>query len=779
MAKILVVCGGAGRGLIGQRSALGFDAEVQIDVQQEIVPHTGDQRSFRIDLSSEVPLHRGLLQDLWKTAQAGNDDALKAQADVLHKGFQAQTSLVPGLMQRPAIGGAVVRYPGNEQKLRITAQRIKAAIAANPGPTVDVWIVSSTAGGTGAGIRRFVGRVFAEELATIGVSVKLRFLLYGAKSYSSIAPDRTARNTFMGVLQDAAFLAQPIEVRAGNPPECSFYYLEIQDTGDDKKRREELVVITARALWADALEKDLEAAAVNVNCHTALVKVGYWDGQLPAEQLYHEVLLQLRDKLTQLTKPRPEQFTRGYTCKAESESLAQAMESITPELMLRSQDWQFPKASSFLGIKKKDESAYVEECKQALSELLKRADQDIRQVGVSFEPQPDDPADAERAFLGRPLRLSSPDAGLGWPERIAAIRDAHRIDAWCNQLLPGLSAQQLALAQEASAIQHRRGAGSEARAKELAPKVKAFLDVTTRLSELQRLKDGATELLSTLQEPFVKVLDRVNEEETRVAKQAGVIHQEQLVLAAELSDRVVMNDARSWIELLHQAATSKDRNRFKDLVEKGATGLTAAGLQRVLETDSNDIDAMRQEMMNHVGRMRVGPVQIGGEVEQAMEQHSSRERTEGIWWQGKENLEAGAFQRYSYRLFPHLDFETGLKDPRKTGAIKFLPVPIAFLGGLRVLAVEMINLPPQNDLYATAAKLAEGVQAEMAKVLETGWEEDASGKLVAQAKGVTTNVLEVAEAGVGGEPIAGQVLDRLRAWPAQYTERLRKLFNVV
>ena len=42
MTKVLVVCGGAGLGLLGQRDSLGFAAEMQLDVRQELLPVEND-----------------------------------------------------------------------------------------------------------------------------------------------------------------------------------------------------------------------------------------------------------------------------------------------------------------------------------------------------------------------------------------------------------------------------------------------------------------------------------------------------------------------------------------------------------------------------------------------------------------------------------------------------------------------------------------------------------------------------------------------------------------
>ena len=55
--RFLIVCGGTGYKLLGQRSILGIDAEIQIDVSKENVSRdwkVKDARSLFIDLDQRV-----------------------------------------------------------------------------------------------------------------------------------------------------------------------------------------------------------------------------------------------------------------------------------------------------------------------------------------------------------------------------------------------------------------------------------------------------------------------------------------------------------------------------------------------------------------------------------------------------------------------------------------------------------------------------------------------------------------------------------------------------
>lgn len=766
MPKVLVVCGGAGRGLIGKREALGFDAELQVDIGEEIVGENQDPRSFRVNLSAEAGTLRELLHSDLRAATDGQDREFQRHAQVLYDGHPVQGVLVDGLKQRPAIGGAAVRQQANVDRLRATAVRIAREIGAQQGQRISVWIVSSTAGGTGAGIRRFVATVLAQQFARQNLPVSLCFLLYGARTYTSIEQEITSRNTFMGILQDLALLIQGVQVEVGPQPACYFYYLEIPDVGRDKAKREELVAVTARALWAKDLEIDLGAAVNNTDSHTALVRVGFWNGRLPENQLYYEVLLQLRDRLRQLIEPDAKQFTAGYTCQVESDSLEEAKRAISSELLKSLEDWKFPSPREYRigGIqgKEKKPEEYLKQCDEALSKLLERAGktEGMSQIQVVFSPRPQaDGAQGQQVAdqsLARPLHIPRVDKAPDWAQRQELVLELHRVMAWCDVLQSPpdgrLSDQRLTLAKECFNTQHQRGKGSETIANELAPKLQQYLDVTIRLARLTELRIRASQQLSELQGPFAKILETVDEELRRITQAGNLTQAKRLVVAAGFGERVLDNDARTWIELLHEACTASDLAKFREYVRKGATGLTRAGLKTVLEADSDDTHAMQEEMKK-VGK-----------------------HMEGSWWQGVAGLEQAAADFFRYRIHPKLDFTEKLPDMDK---IKFVVVPISFLGDLRVLAVDIINLNPVVNMYQPATKLLEGVREYMKVVLLSEWQEDSQGKLIAQDGGAPTDVVRVAESGVGGEPIAVKALEGLNGWTQDYTRKLMRLFRAV
>ena len=157
--KFLIVCGGSGVCLLGQRRVLGVNAELQIDVSKECIP-TKDPQSLRVMLDRPVGTIPLLLLEMKSKIVKGSAHP----RDVAHANFVARHmvaggDLIDGLAQSPVIGGGTIRYPDNEADLREKLSTMITQFAQNIGPAnpLDVWIISSTAGGTGEGSHRFVG----------------------------------------------------------------------------------------------------------------------------------------------------------------------------------------------------------------------------------------------------------------------------------------------------------------------------------------------------------------------------------------------------------------------------------------------------------------------------------------------------------------------------------------------------------------------------------------------------------------------------------------------
>jgi hypothetical protein len=781
MTKILVVCGGAGRGLLGQRDALGFAAEMQLDVRHELVPVQNDQLAWRLPVDAAVLTTKTLLD--WMEHEWGKDvdryknDPQKTtpqsrHARILYQGYPGTvTNLDYGLGQAPAIGGGVIRMPANENMLRTATRQMIQRIAQLLGPAneLDVWIVSSTSGGTGAGIRRFVARVIAEEMRAHiqNCVIKLHFVLYGARTYTSVNAHQTSLNTFIGVAQDAAFVDEEFDMP--DPPIRFFYYLELPDVGSGeraRKEREKLVEVTARAMFLDELRPVLEKIANNVPNKTVFVRVGFWGGELPREQLYYETLRQLRSKLEQLTEPGDTRFLEGFTCSFEPlPDLKKALEQLgSPELLLNliGRGWKFPRRpGTFLGRQSQDD--YVLECEKAVEAVLKSAlsltvdrlagvfkPESVRAVekgiAAAGEAAPGLPTrgEAEVEKLTRELAISKPGQNIDWTIRQDLITDAHRVMAWTRKLLdrpdghPPLVEEQRLLARSCSDIFNQFGAGSRDKAVRLATELPKFLDASVRLQLLRDIEGRASSLLSELEGSYNAVKTKAAEQEQMMVK-AGVVSQTtSLVLAADLEKRVMVTNPRPWIEILDRAVQSKKDEQFRLAVECGAIGLTMNGLARVVGVSGEDPTEIRTEVMSKAGGIII-----------------NKEKCEGIWWQADSSLWNRGETQFQFRIFPWLNpQDLAILRAESTEDIQLICTSMGAIG-LRVLAVDMVNIG-QKDMAAAAQNLLRDMKTHLNQEL-TNWPTD-NAPVVAKK---TTGVLHLAMAGVGGEPLDLTALERI------------------
>jgi hypothetical protein len=234
--RFLVVCGGSGYKLLGQRTILGVDAELQIDVTKENVSRNWkvtDKRSLYVDLDERVGttavVFERMLDEYSSSKSVTNPDL--AHAKFISEHFTASRPLEYGLNQSPAVGKATISHPLNRQAIELKIRDMITNFGRDIGPEnpVEVWIISSTAGGTGEGTHRFVARKIAEFMKTNHpeTSVSLNFIRIGQATYRAINLHRTALNTFMGVAADAAFM---LKIKEDFPQAVTnWFYLDLPD----------------------------------------------------------------------------------------------------------------------------------------------------------------------------------------------------------------------------------------------------------------------------------------------------------------------------------------------------------------------------------------------------------------------------------------------------------------------------------------------------------------------------------------------------------------------
>jgi hypothetical protein len=208
--RILIVCGGSGANLLGQRDALGVHAELQIDVSREIraraIPARDSYSQF-VELDRGVGTAGLLFQEArgWIVQEGSQRSQGSAyirtkfehHPDVQHLQFlldqlPATVSLERGLAQFPAVGGLAIRHSQNRVALEQALERITAPLGVGPENPIEAWIVSSTVGGVGGGVHRFTGAFLADFVQRRygSTPVRLHFIRIGPLTYRSVNPDK-------------------------------------------------------------------------------------------------------------------------------------------------------------------------------------------------------------------------------------------------------------------------------------------------------------------------------------------------------------------------------------------------------------------------------------------------------------------------------------------------------------------------------------------------------------------------------------------------------------
>ena len=161
--RILIVCGGSGIKLLGQRSVLGVDAEIQIDVGEEIRrqhPRATDPFSYSIALDKNIGTTGFLFRDIQtfydirtETKDVGPDSSrvhgmsiylnpfsspqAREHFKVLKESIVAHNELRWGLAQSPPIGGLTIRHPQNRMALQNVLTQILAQRGLGPDNPVE------------------------------------------------------------------------------------------------------------------------------------------------------------------------------------------------------------------------------------------------------------------------------------------------------------------------------------------------------------------------------------------------------------------------------------------------------------------------------------------------------------------------------------------------------------------------------------------------------------------------------------------------------------------
>ena len=770
--RILIVCGGSGINLLGQRSVLGVNAELQIDTSQEIQirqQQAMDPFSHFVELDTNIGTTGILFNEMERHLRPGSpsssgttiylQEEISQQADVRHFQFlkdhtPANVPLERGLAQSPAIGGLTIRHPHNRNALEVALRTIVIQFGIGPANPVEAWIISSTAGGTGEGTHRFVGAFLADFVQNrfAGTPVTLNFIRVGQLTYRSVNSHRTALNTFFGVAADAAFA---LKIPEDFPNVVTrWFYVDLPDVGTGDRSipvRAQLVEMAAKAVMLEELQNDLQSLLVNnQGIPMVLTRTGYWGKDFGEQRKYYETLRQLREKLRALLEPdyerqyigaegrRPE-FRSGRNLEEWKRRAGDA------RLVLRRMEegWRFPRYRlggypQNLG----EVREVVREWKQAVAGLV---GQDWEEVQAEWLVERVRVEEGQERREMVPLRVAGMgEAQFGTGEWFQRIHEAHEARAWAWHLLGcdlktgeprrgGLIEKLLKQAQGVSEALYAWNPlrGSEARARDAAGLLREFVELLAQVDLLLRLEDEARRLLEGELSRAREVLEMADSEFRVVQGAVGGSGMAEVVRAADLSDPLEPVTQATWLQLLWDAARREDQEAFRKTVLRGATGLTEAGLWDVLGLGPRaNIEDAHREMASRMGRM----YDPDGNPYQAP------------WWAA---TPATPTMKYEYRILPWLEPELqavfqSYTANRQVG-FRYIFTKMGKIG-LYVLAFEGVSLTREvGDTVSMPAFLIRPfvgpLRAALAQWRERPIPKEPSGQL------------QIVLAGVGGEPL--------------------------
>jgi len=748
--RFLIVCGGAGYKLLGQRAILGLDAELQVDVAKENVSQNWkvrDQRSLFVDLDKRVGTTstaiNALLNNYLKPGSSANKQQIE-RTKLLQTLFPSAQSLEYGLAQSPAIGYAAMSHENNQDALEQAIRRMITSFGKYIGPEnhTVVWIVSSTAGGTGEGTHCFVARKLAEIFNTTfaKISLTINFIRIGQLTYRSINNDRTALNTFFGVAADSAFMRQ---VKNSFPfVLTNWFYVDLPDVGkgDKAKRvRGETVEMACKSIMLPDLQDDFQKLlANNAGAPIVLVKIGYWARNFGNNITYFETLKQLSVKLADLTNPN---YQRKYIdgkplpqFKApELDDHIRDVQNADYVINRMGKGWVFPLYHAPGNLKYLEQVvALVSDWKNSMSDLIEI---DIDHLNVEFLVDKLSPVGV--------VPLTVPAFIQEDGKWFIQINDAHRVKGWASHLL-GLDSKErtvlttgwiASLLQQASEISkifqsfdifNRK----DVKARKACGLLGGFLKLLVQVNLLLELEKSATKLLMSELAVPREVIYKVNEE-YEIAKNTIGSDSNSVTHAAELHHILDQLSRKTWLRLLRDAVHEGDTEQFREEVLRGATGLTEDGLRSVLGLNSKaDIIDIQNTLATNMGRM------VG----------ENNQEYEGVWWQA---TAPNPTLEYHFRILPQVD--RGLQNRLRTRAEEDdIPYRYIFTEfgtiGLKALALQCASLnQAYGDTVSASAFLLSPFVANVRRALNS-WP-------LKPEPNIPSGQLQIVVAGNGGEPL--------------------------
>lgn len=738
--KFLIICGGSGYKLLGQRALLEFDAELQIDVRQQNVSRNWkklDPRSLSIDLDQRVATTAVAFGSLLKKYGGIPKDKKNIKPDHFHafllsERFPANRDLEWGMNQSPAVGKAAIMHQYNHRALKNAIKDLVTSFghAIGPNNPIEVWIVSSTAGGTGEGTHRYVAEVFTKFIdATFAeTTIEFHFIRIGQHTYRSANNQITGLNSFFGIAADAAFMhALPKEYPLAV---TSWIYFDIPDFGGGEKAkitRGDLIEIICKAVMSKDLQRDFRSLmAKNEGAPIVIVRAGLWGMDFDKDLMYYETLSQLISKLTSVLEPNYykefiENKSKPTFIYAESnEYLAPLHKTKYLINQIEEKGWKFPNYKSEDQPKTREDIVkLISKWKESINQVI-RVDFDHLEIAYHIETGEQTTGGSKRRVEELKVPNFVESENSKWFQN---IHDTHRVIAWARKLLgivprkdddqsrklrqnnqfslkiinwmnklfsqkprtdedldliEGYILETFLLAEQLSKYFH----GFELLSSNATRRLKAskvlgkFAMRVIQVDYLLRLEINAIQSLDREQGEIHHLLVSARKELDNIKLIVGS-HRPTTVHVAELSDILNNFSRKSWLQILIDAHNKGDLNQLERAVMLGATGFTFNGLKNILGLSHTD-DV--HDIQNSLGSKNGSIVNDKGE------------ELEGIWWQAVPPTETSIYQ---FRLLPNMR-RNSQELLSKTAKEHSVPFRYIFSNsgylGLNVLAISAASL---------------------------------------------------------------------------------------
>ena len=716
--KYLIVCGGTGKSLLKKRQLLGFKAEMQIDVTKELLVDKTDLNflSVAVDNGQTQKMVLGETRRRNQTPTDGDVEYspfIFRPRDIKHLEdmdaiMMGDPALDAGLAQSPAVGSLAIRTDAVVRSLDQAIQNMFVKGVIQPAIPPEIWIISSTAGGTGEGTHRFVAARVIHYLQRTHAEmpIKIRFIRVGPMTYRTVQNETTARNTFFAIAADAAFHLH--YTRQAQGVTMQWFFADLPDVGiedDGRIKRAKIIEIACRAIMWDGMRDDFDKLFVNYRgIPFVFIRAGFWGGNFDSDRIYFQTLSDLEAKLDDLVSPNDaSRYLKGADGQVQTpvwEPEKLDLKFLNRDYILRCvvQDrWTLP------AFKRTDPYLQLLAAwRSSVDRLIeKERRQGLSSLGVTCSIMRKS-AEVDTA-LHEPFHFTIRHDVLENPQQLydgnwsEALDEVHTTIAWCKYLLDGadghsgLREELMSLAEKVRDIFHiwtSRFEADDARARKLTEGglLASFVETLAKTSYLEERLMEATAARQLAMGNLQPLMEKVAKKRKEQADKLGA-KVESPVRSVSLMEILDLERSRTWLYLLVTSTT--DDGKFKDNVLRGANGLTETGLRTILglQPGSKEPEIV-QALVEHAGSMQVDESMV-----------------ESVWWQGLPP--PNATYKFSCRILP--DMDSGFKArmvqaARQADGLRVMYTPIGLID-LNVMAFEVIGAGGPDDAFTATQHL--------------------------------------------------------------------------